>query len=117
MRLSKLADSHVLGGITRRASAAPGMFFVLLAVFLASPVRIPTDSRYSTLVSEALLRHGSFAVDPWFTERSSLPYQVEEIGGHVYSLYPPGGPVMATPLVGLLRLMGLSSVGHNGRYD
>ena len=94
MRLSKLVDSHALGGLPRAASAAPGVFTVLLVIFLASPVRIPTDSRYSTLVSEALLRHGSFALDPWFTDRSSLPYQVEEIGGHVYSLYPPGGPII-----------------------
>jgi hypothetical protein len=34
----------------------------MTAIFLASPVRDFTDSRYSTLVSEALLRHGSFVL-------------------------------------------------------
>lgn len=92
------------------------VFGVSLAIFLISPVRIPTDSRYSTLVSEALLRHGSVALDrQWFP--GELPYQVETIHDHVYSYYPLGGPVLATPFLGALRLVGLSSVGPDGRFD
>jgi len=92
------------------------VFVVSLAIFLISPVRIPTDSRYSTLVSEALLRHGSVALDPqWFP--GELPYQVETVHDRIYSYYPIGGPVLATPFLGVLRLFGVSSIGPDGRYD
>lgn len=100
----------------RRHGPAVLMFAVTSTIFLASPIRVPTDSRYSTLVSEALLRHRSFALDPWFSGRANLPYQVEAIGGHVYSWYPPGGPVLAAPLVGILAVFGLSAAGRDGRY-
>jgi hypothetical protein len=102
-----------------RRSPGPALliFLVTSAIFLASPVHIPTDSRYSTLVSEALLRHGSLALDPWFAGRSDLPSQLEAVGGHVYSWYPSGGPVLAAPLVGTLTLLGLSAAGHGERYD
>jgi hypothetical protein len=103
--------------ILPRSTPAVVLFLVVGVVFLVSPVRVPTDSLYSPLVSEALLRHGSLALDPWFPARDSLPYQVEKIGGHVYSWYPPGGPVLATPLVGLLSWFGLSAAGSSGSYD
>jgi hypothetical protein len=93
------------------------IFAITSAIFLASPVRGLTDSRYSTLVGEALLRHGSFVLDPWFRDRTNLPYQVETVGGHVYYWYPPGGPVLATPFVWILAGFGLSAVGHGGGYN
>lgn len=100
----------------RRPGQATLIFAITAIIFLASPVRVPTDSRYSTLVSEGLLRHGSLALDPWFARRTGLPYQVEVVRGHVYSWYPPAGPILAAPLVGVLALCGLSA-GHDGRYD
>ena len=93
------------------------IFVVTAAIFLLSPVRVPTDSRYSPLVCEALLHHRSFALDRFFPAGTALPYQVETIRGHVYSRYPPGSPVLATPLVGALSWAGLSVVGPDGLYD
>jgi hypothetical protein len=86
------------------------IFAVTSAIFLASPVRGCTDSRYSILVSEALLRHGSFVLDQWFRDRADLPYQVETVGGHVYYWYPPrwAGPGDA------IRL-GVGALGDLGR--
>ena len=103
----------------RLRAPGPGVmiFAITSAIFLASPVRGLTDSRYSTLVSEALFRHGSFVLDEWFGDRANLPYQVETVGGHVYYWYPPGGPVLATPFVWVLAQLGLSAVGHDGSYD
>jgi Dolichyl-phosphate-mannose-protein mannosyltransferase len=101
----------------RRAAPAGLIFIGTALVFLVSPVRVLTDSRYSPLVAEAVLQHGSLALDPWFPRRDDLPYQVEHVGGHVYSWYPPGGPVMATPFVGILKLFGLSASRSNGSYD
>lgn len=107
------------GQLMRLRSPGPmAMIFVVTAtIFLASPVRSLTDSRYSVLISEALLRHGSFVLDEWFADRPRLSYQVERVGGHVYHRYPPGGPVLATPFVWLLAQGGISAVGHSGRYD
>jgi len=93
------------------------MFVIAATIFMVSPVHVLTDSRYSPLISETLLRHGSVALDPWFAAGGTLPYQVETIGGHVYSWYPPGGPVLSAPLVGLLALLGLSAIGPDGAYD
>jgi hypothetical protein len=101
----------------QRPGAGMMIFLLTGAIFLASPVRVVTDSRYSTLVSEALLRHGSLALDPWFPDRAHLPYQVETVGDHVYSWYPVGGPILATPLVWLLDRVGVSAVGPSGAYE
>src|SRR5262245_56689099 len=93
----------------RRPGPAVMIFVITAAICLASPVRGLTDSRYTPLVGEALLRHGSFVLDQWFLGRTNLSYQLERIGSHVYHRYPPGGPVLATPLVWVLARMGLSA--------
>jgi len=100
----------------RAPGEAAAIVLVTGAIFLASPVRIATDSRYSVLVSEALLRHHSFVLDQWFGGSATLPYQVEAVGEHVYSWYPPGGPVLATPFVWVMARLGLSAVGRDGAY-
>ena len=103
---------------TRKDRCSPGHLRPHAIVFLASPLHTPTDSTFSALVSENLLRHGSFALNRWFPDGGAkLPYQVERIGAHVYPWYPPGGPVSPAPLVGILALLGLSAIGHDGGYD
>ena len=101
----------------RRPGPEVMIFIITSAIFLASPVRGLTDSRYTPLVGEALLRHGSFALDQWFVGRTNLSYQLERVGGHVYYRYPPGGPILVTPLVWVLARLGLSTVAPDGRYD
>jgi len=86
-------------------------------IFIVSPVRVLTDSRYAALIGPALWRHGSLALDPWFPNRSDLPYQVRSVGEHVYPWFPMGGPVVATPFVWLLARLGLSAVGVDGAYN
>lgn len=101
----------------RRPRPEAVIFVITAAIFLASPVRGLTDSRYSPLVGEALLRHGSFVLDQFFLDRTDLSYQLERIGGHLYYRYPPGGPVLVAPLVWVLSRLGLSAVGPDGGYD
>lgn len=69
----------------RQLGSTLAIFAVTWAIFVASPIHPLTDSRYGTLVSEAMLRRGSLSLDPWFSARKELPYQVEAMGGHVYS--------------------------------
>ncbi|HEX7185446.1 MAG TPA: hypothetical protein VF756_26725 [Thermoanaerobaculia bacterium] len=104
---------------TRRGRAGIAgalVFLVLLVLFHRSPVRQRGDSRYSLLLSESLLVHGSFALDRYFGD-GELPYQVERTGGHVYYLFPPGSSVLSLPLVALLRLSGATAVAPGGGYD
>ena len=101
----------------RKPGPAVMIFAITSAIFLASPVRGLTDARYTPLVGEALLRHGSFALDQWFVGRTNLSYQLERVGGHVYYRYPPGGPVLVAPLVWVLARLGLSAVGPDEQYD
>jgi hypothetical protein len=101
----------------RRPGPEVMIFIITSAIFLASPVRGLTDSRYTPLVGEALLRHGSFVLDQWFVGRTNISYQLERIGSHVYYRYPPGGPVLVAPLVWVLARFGLSAVGPDGQYD
>lgn len=70
------------------------IFIVTCTVFLVSHVRQVADSRYSMLVSESLLHHGSFSLDHYVIpglvpEQQIAPgfggiYQLELVGGHVY---------------------------------
>ena len=101
----------------RRPGAGMMIFVLCGAIFLGSPVRVATDSRYSTLVGEALLRHGSLALDAWFPDRAHLPYQVEAVGAHLYWWHPAGGPLLATPFVWVFDRLGVSAVGPNGAYE
>ncbi len=100
-----------------RPGPGVAIFVITWAIFIVSPVRVLTDSRYAALIGPALWRHGSLALDPWFPDRGELPYQVEAVGGHVYPWYPIGGPVLATPFVWLLAHLGLSAAGADGAYN
>lgn len=98
------------------AVAGALVFLLLLALFHRSPVRQRGDSRYSLLLSESLLVHGSFALDRYFRD-GELPYQVERANGRVYYLFPPGSSVLSAPLVALLRVLGETAIAPDGGYD
>lgn len=117
--------------ITRviKLEALPGLliFALTLIVFLLSPVRQVTDSRYSMLLSQSLLDRGSFQLDHYALPRHEPEwdrtffkhgdYRLEASRGHVYYYLPPGTSVLSTPFVALLNLFGLSAVGDDNAYD
>jgi hypothetical protein len=104
------------------------LFVVSLVTFGASPVYDFSDSRYSLVVTEALLRYRSFALD-----RVALPrqerkdegnyvsdgrvYQLEYVGDHLYYYLPPGSSVLSIPYVGLMDLFGLRIINPDGTYN
>lgn len=73
------------------------------------------DSRYSMLLAENLLRHGSFTLDRYDLPESD--YQIERVAGHRYYAFPPGTSVLSVPLVALLHLRGLSALRPDGTYS
>jgi hypothetical protein len=103
------------------------IFAVTLAVFLLSPVRQVTDSRYSMLLTQSLLDRGSFRLDGYALPRHAPEwdttffkqgdYRLEASRGHVYYYLPPGSSVLSAPFVALLNQFKLSAVGEDNAYD
>jgi hypothetical protein len=111
-------------------------------VFWLSPVRDMTDSRFSLLVSENLLRHREFALDRYFDQqpapalvqpvvkvkpietrpdpsRPRLPlpqYSVEQVNGHVHYYFPHAGSVLALPYMAAMRAANFSVLDGDGGY-
>ncbi len=103
------------------------VFMIALVVFVLSPVRQVSDASYSLLVSESLLRHGTFALDAYVTTPldpavhpasadGELPYHLMKSGGHFYYAYPPGTSILSVPYVALSHLFGMSAVYPDGGY-
>ena len=107
--------------------AGPLLFVLMLMVFLLSPVRQVTDSRYSMLLTQSLIERGTFRLDHYSLPRREPEwdkthfkygdYRLEASRGHVYYYYPPGSSVLSAPFVALLNRFGLSAVGHDNAYD
>lgn len=115
--------------------ASASVFLACTLVFIASPIRWVYDSQYSMLLSEQLVRHGSFDLRPYFPQDpvdpehfpgtaagAALPAYIETVTdstgiSRLYYRHPPGTSVLSAPAVGLLTLVGYSSVDANGLYD
>lgn len=105
----------------------PLIFVLTLTVFLLSPVRQVTDSRYSMLLTQSLLERGSFRLDHYALPRHEPgldetffkqgDYRLEAARGHIYYYLPPGSSVLSAPFVALLNAFGISAVGVDNAYD
>lgn len=111
-----------------RFARAVAVFIVFLAIFALSPVRQFSDAAYSLLVSEVLLRDGSFALDAVIerpldptrhpaSARGELPYHLREHRGHLYYQYPPGTSILSVPFVAVSHLFGMSALFPDGSYN
>src|SRR5262245_40894548 len=81
------------------------------------------------LLSENLLRHGSFKLDRYFTqpldpekypgyvEDRRLPGHIEAVNGHLYYQFPPGSSILSIPYVGLMGLGGVSPANRDNTYN
>ncbi len=104
------------------------IFVLSLIVFLLSPVHQILDSHYSMLLSENLIKHGSFELDPYFvppldrklypgTSAGDIPYSIERVNGHLYYYFPPGSSVLSAPLVAMLNLFGITTISEGNLYN
>lgn len=115
-KLSKFTKPHAdffIGG---------AIFFAALMIFWFSPNYQIADSKYSMVVSESLLQHGSFALDHYAVPQASeIPnadgYQIKEINNHLYYFYPPGSSVLSVPYVALMNAFGVSAVNADGTHS
>ena len=103
------------------------LFALLAAVYLVSPVRVMTDSRYTLLVSHALATEGTWNLGRWIlrpdgemprlTRRPLVtPWQLLWHRGEVRYFYPVGTSLAAVPVVAALAPFGRSVVSPQGRY-
>ncbi len=105
------------------------VFLFSLAIFLISPVVQVSDSRYSALLSECLLHHGSPELDeyykvpvPWLTGDAGRPdeaneYQLVKARGHVTYFFGHGSSMLSMPLVAVMNAAGVSAATPDGRLN
>lgn len=89
-----------------RALAVSGL--ALTAALLAASGEVSytdSDPRGTLLTAQAILEHGTFALDSYADALSG--YQVMTRRGHRFYAYPPGTPIAALPAVAIARLAGL----------
>jgi hypothetical protein len=104
------------------------IFAVTLLTFLISRVHQLADSKYSMVVTQSLIEHGSFALDNYALPRleprergdyvlNGDIYQLEWINAHLYYYLPPGSSILSVPYVALLNVFGISAVNKDGTYN
>src|SRR6478672_7491876 len=104
------------------------IFFATFAVFILSPVHPINDSKYSMLLSQALIDHRSFQLERYAIPR--LPpvtrqdyvqngdiYQIEQVGPHLYYFFPPGNSILSLPFVMLAKTLGVSAVNADQTFN
>src|SRR5947209_3322133 len=104
------------------------IFCVALVVFRLSPVHQVTDSRYSMLVSQSLLKYGTFRLDHYDVPHAAPfnrgdyvmdgPfYQLEYVGDHIYYFFPPGTSVLSLPYVAFVNRFGIAAANADDTYN
>jgi uncharacterized membrane protein YGL010W len=104
------------------------IFAAVLLTFLISRVHQLADSKYSMVLSQSLIEHGSFALDHYALPRLERNargdyvldgdiYQLEWINDHLYYYLPPGSSILSVPYVALLNVFGVSAVNGDGTYN
>ena len=104
------------------------VFLVSSLIFLNSDVVSVTDSKYTLLLSEQIVDHGSFQLDEHFWKdqdlksngagrsQIELPRYVKKRRGHLYYVYPYGTSILSTPFVLVYRSLGRSVIDSRGEY-
>jgi hypothetical protein len=117
--------------VTRRHGdklASAAIFLLALLVFLQSPVHQVADSRYSLVLTDSLMRHGTFDLARYFQPPfdpqefphlgvNGYPLNLQARDGRVYYEFPIGTPILSAPFVILLHHLGVSSFYADGSYS
>jgi hypothetical protein len=83
-----------------------GFFILQLAVFAASPIRIPTDSRWSVHTALSFARgHGGDLTEFLPIIEKEKFYAIESPDGHPRSRYPIGTSLLVAPAVSVIAAL------------
>lgn len=98
------------------------IFLVVFGIHVRAGVTTSFDSRWTLYVALSLLHHGDTNLDeyPEVIAREQ-GYAIEQVGGHSYSIFPLGVPLMAVPFMLLIeqyyRLVGGPDLDQRMRED
>src|ERR1700694_5749467 len=106
----KINSDRLIGGLVVLGS---------FLVFWLSPVHQVTDSAYSMLLSESVLKHHSFALDGYAISKSEVKdhWQLELVNDHIYYGYPAGSSLLSVPLVAIMNVFDLSAANADGTFS
>lgn len=105
------------GALTDRVIAGL-LFVVTFTLFWFSPIHQVTDSTYSMLLSQSLLKYHSFALDHYAISAAEVQEhtQLERVNGHIYYYPPAGGPMLSMPFVAVMNAFHLSAANPDGTF-
>jgi hypothetical protein len=110
------------------------LFIVSGLIFILSPVFALSDSNYSMLLSESIIRNHSTHLNAYrfpapiredvrcvppllAMSLSSQTFQLARVNGNVEYCYPHGTSILSIPFVGLMMTLGVSSSTADGQYS
>lgn len=79
------------------------MFGIMISHFFLSPITTSFDSKWTIHTTMSLIREGNTDLDEYsrVVERYR-DYTIEEIDGHLYTIYPTGTSLLVSPIVFLV---------------
>jgi hypothetical protein len=104
-----------MSGRRRGAWWAVGVFVVVAGVYLDSKVATSYDSKWSLHQALSLLHEGDLDLDEYRGVIPADEYRVEEVDGRLRSVFPVGGVLLATPLVGVAEAASGGELGERLR--
>lgn len=104
------------------------LFVCSMLIYYTAPMHLVEDSRFSLLVSRAILDHGTVDLNVYDVPRhapnpqfgimpNGYPYHLYPDGDRLYLYYPLGTPLLSLPAVWVAGHMGVSPVRADNTYD
>lgn len=110
------------------------LFIATGLIFMLSPVFALSDSNYSMLLSESIIRNHSTHLNayrfpsPIREDAHCMPplppiplatqtFQLARVGGEVEYCYPHGTSILSIPFVVLMRTLGINPITAEGQYN
>ena len=109
--------------MVRWYSESAAVFLLTVLVYLAVPTTQMLDSKYVLVVSQSLIDHGSFKLDPYIFGDSGdhsgvkVPHGMHVVNGHVYYWFPDGPAVLSVPYVAIMNMFGMSAIHSKGGWN
>ncbi len=82
--------------------ALAGFFLLIFFVYVISPVTTSTDSHWTLYVSASILSEHNLDLNEYERFIAKDDYRILRWNGHIYSYFPIGTPLLATPAVWII---------------
>jgi hypothetical protein len=79
------------------------VFCVVLLIYLNSGATTSFDSRWTIPTAKSIIKEGNANLDEYRDQIVSPDYRVEEIRGHLYSVFPVGPSLICVPVIWLFN--------------